>query len=536
MSNDVAGTIPRVEGAGGSPSYWISMSWVRRSLRCLEDLGKIVESTLKAVEMANPGSMPLEPLSYMSSGPKAVLGALRVGKLFKNTKKLLSAPEGVKKFRALVSLMVNMDAVLDSVATVCQAVRAAVGPSARKAVAWIPFVAIVTFIADALSLALSAYSAYRARSLFSKTNAASEEFFKATTDEERAAVIKKILKILTDEGIKPLKRYLKLSRKYFHRLERRNPNDRDRAAISDLEDQIKALKEHVEGKKFDEQDETFVRLLGEKPLFSFYTHLDSAMVAIASIGKSIASIGESIAVVGRPTLRWLSLLNILGFVSSFLSLGISIYSVRGARALLKGFDDAMEKYLKAEAAIVKAETEGDGAEAAKQKAVQLEALKEALSVIDTEGIVPLRTHLLISKKAEKTLGEKVSSLRGHIYKGEVHKEDKDLMKLLAGRARTSYNLEVANVAADVATLAGEIILITPVPVIGQVVGFSVLAAAGAVSLGALGTRIFFIRKDPFDDASQNRMMRTLSSLSKGIRSLSLRLSAKGAQPPLSQPA
>ena len=486
MVNDVT----NVGKVDGSSSYWSYIRWIRKPLRCLEALGKLIDSSLKAVESARPGSIPTA-VSYASKGPRAVQEVLKIRNVVKGMRRLISSPDGTKKFRAFVSLTVNMNTVLDSVAIVCAAVRAAVGPAAQRAVQWIPILSVVGFVSNFLALGLSAYSAYRARTLFTKIQAASKKFFDAATDDERTAAVNALVDILEKDGMKPLRRYLAFSKKAFPK----------------LGEQIETLKQHTLQKDLDAQDTEFVQMMREKPFFSFYTHLDAAVSSLASIGRIIST-------AAKGSIRWISLLNILGFISSFLSLGISIYSIRGARALLKGFNDAMEKYLKAEK-----EGNADG---------QVEALQEALAVIDAEGIVPLRTHLMMSRKVQKTLATRVDSLRGRIGRKEIHKDDKELIGVLAGRAKTASRFEVASVAADIVGVAGGIILATPVPVAGQVAGFSVLAASSAISLVAIGTKYLFIRKDPFDPMSQNRMMRMLSSLSKAVEALSRHCSSKPA--------
>jgi hypothetical protein len=241
-----------------------------------------------------------------------------------------------------------------------------------------------------------------------------------------------------------------------------------------------------------------------KATLNFILHVDTFVNTVATLCKIIrAAVGPTV----EKAVQWIPIFNMISLAVSFVSLGLSSYSTHRARKLLDGFNGAMKECLEAE-----------------KQADKAMALAKALAIIEEEGIDPLRKQLMISKKARPEFIRRINDLRNHIYSPlPITEDDEKFVRLLVGRARTQMNLAVTSLAGNIAGVAGGVILLTPVPIAGQLVGLSILAATGVLSLAVWGTRYFLINKDPFDEKSRNRAMRMLSSLSSAIRALKQRL-------------
>ena len=191
--------------------------------------------------------------------------------------------------------------------------------------------------------------------------------------------------------------------------------------------------------------------------------------------------------------------NMVSFAVGFISLGLSAESVHKGRRLLEAFHASLRACQTARP---------------EDKAAALEhTLGTVFATIEKEGIGPLRKQLMISKRSSEELARRVNDLRDHIYsKKEISSEDTKFIKLLAGRAKTYLGFKVADIASSVGAIAGSALFLTPVPVVGQIVGAVILATTGAISLVSLAGRYFFVTKNPFDETPKNRAQEILSSL------------------------
>ena len=240
-----------------------------------------------------------------------------------------------------------------------------------------------------------------------------------------------------------------------------------------------------------------------------------------SIVKNVASacliIRSVVGQAAQRAIQWIPIFNLISFVISFLSLRLFVYSTHQARKLFEGFNEAMKEFLKADKLT-------DEVERNKAKA---EALDKVLTIIDKEGIDPLRKQLMLSKKAREELDRRVQNLGKHIKAQRIGAKDEELMRILVGRAKTQLGFRVADLAASVAGVAAGVLIVAPVPVVGQIVGLSVFAATGAVSLVSFGARYFLINKNPFDTESHSRAVGMLNTISKTFEALKQRLSRIG---------
>lgn len=156
-----------------------------------------------------------------------------------------------------------------------------------------------------------------------------------------------------------------------------------------------------------------------------------------------------------------------------------------------------------------------------------EALSKALDIIDREGIEPLRKRLIMSKEAGEELIRRVRQLRTHIQTKNIGAKDEELMHILVGRAKIQLSFKAAEVATTVAGVAAGVFFVAPVPVVGQIIGLSVFAATGVVSLVSSGARYFLINKNPFDKESHSLAVQALNAVSEAIGAIKQRLATVG---------
>ena len=227
-------------------------------------------------------------------------------------------------------------------------------------------------------------------------------------------------------------------------------------------------------------------------LFNLIVHLNSVVSSVAAACKVIrAAVGPS----AEKVVQWVHVFDIVNFVVSFLSLWLSAYSTKQAVRLFHRFSAAMK--------------ECEQAQTPEEKAA---ALQSALDVIDSEGVKTLRKRLMLSKKAYRTLEDKLREVGRNISNRSVSGEDVGLIRTLAGRASMQLPFRVASIASDITGIAGSALLLASVPV----AGLSVLIISSSISLVSWGAKYFFVNKNPFDGASQSRAGRILASISKAI--------------------
>ncbi len=234
----------------------------------------------------------------------------------------------------------------------------------------------------------------------------------------------------------------------------------------------------------------------------FVTHMDSVVNTAATVCKILSAAGT----IGKHAVQWIPIFGMISFAVGFISLGLGAHSTHKSRKLVNAFNDSMKEYQQAATHEAKAT-----------------ALAQALAVIDSEGIQPLRKQLMISKKGGIELVKRVDALRDHIASHSVTEQDVNLVKILAGRATTQLRYKAADLASSVGAIVGGAFFLVPVPVAAQATGAAILAATGVVSLVAWGGRYFFINKDPFDENSKNRAMELLDDVSKALRLVKQRL-------------
>ena len=194
-----------------------------------------------------------------------------------------------------------------------------------------------------------------------------------------------------------------------------------------------------------------------------------------SIVKNVASacliIRSVVGQAAQRAIQWIPIFNLISFVISFLSLRLFVYSTHQARKLFEGFNEAMKEFLKADK---------------------------------------------LTDEVERNKA-----------KAEALDKDEELMRILVGRAKTQLGFRVADLAASVAGVAAGVLIVAPVPVVGQRVGLSVFADTGAVSLVSFGARYFLINKNPIDTESHSRAVGMLNTISKTFEALKQRLSRIG---------
>ena len=244
-----------------------------------------------------------------------------------------------------------------------------------------------------------------------------------------------------------------------------------------------------------------------KSSFEFILHVDSIMNTVATICKIIAAA----AVSAKNAIQWIPIFNMVSFAVGFISLGLSSFTVHKGRKLYGALNDSMKEYQNA----------GNDDEK------KISALTKALTIIEEEGIQPLRKHLMISKVGGIELTKRVDSLKFHIQNNIIDANDEKFIKLLVGRAKTQLSLQVSDIATSVGSIAGGAFMVAPVPIAAQIAGTVILATTGVVSLVTWGIRYFFINKNPFDPSSKTRAVAMLDALSKGLRALKQRLQTFG---------
>ena len=242
-------------------------------------------------------------------------------------------------------------------------------------------------------------------------------------------------------------------------------------------------------------------------LFATIIRLDSIVNAAATICKIVrVAVGPT----AEKAVRWIPILNFVGLAVSLLSLELSSYSTHQARRLFEGFNNALKECMSTEDQTRKAE-----------------ALKKALAIIEKEGITPLSKQLMISKKALETLTSRIDLLKSHIASKTIDEGDKDLVRTLTGRAKTQLSLKAADISSEVIAIVGNTLLLTPVPIAGQVAALSLLAISGTISLISWGTKFFLINKNPFDPNSYNRAQQIHRAFSQAIDTIQLSLLSFG---------
>lgn len=256
----------------------------------------------------------------------------------------------------------------------------------------------------------------------------------------------------------------------------------------------------------------------EKASGAFLIHLDKIANTVATVCKIVRA---SVGVGAERVVQWIPIFNIISFAVSFISLGLSAHSAHQSRKLLQAFNSALDDCLRTT-----------------NQAEKAKALSKALEVIEAEGIEPLRKQLMLSKKAKDDLIKRVDSLRSHIHEvaiqkpyplrqpAEITKEDEELVRTLAGRAKLQLGFKVLDIASNIGGIVGTGVLFAPAPG-AQIAGISVLLATSTMSLVTFGTQYFFINKNPFDKESRSRTMRMLNFVSDAVQSIKERLKVYG---------
>ena len=236
----------------------------------------------------------------------------------------------------------------------------------------------------------------------------------------------------------------------------------------------------------------------------YFMQLDSVANSVATFCKIFRI---SVPLLIRESAKLLPFLDFANFAFSFLFLGISSYSASQARVLSRKFFTLLSRI----------DEGGDRAQ----------IFGEVLDLIGAEGEA-LQEHLLLSKDGQKTLAEKVARLRQHITQQQpIDGDDEAFVRTLAGRVKLQLRFMQADIASEVASIVGSCILLSPVPMAGQAIGLSVIAASGALSVVSWGVRFFLISRNPFDEAPRNRLQQALDAIAGAVHAAKLALTPGG---------
>ena len=251
--------------------------------------------------------------------------------------------------------------------------------------------------------------------------------------------------------------------------------------------------------------------LGRTKIFlRYFIQLDSVADSVAVFCKAFR---VHVPAFIRESARLLPLFDFVNFAFSFLFLGISLYSARQARALFRKFSALMEGFDE------------------KEDKDKVAVLGEALKLIDVEGEA-LREHLLLSKDGQVALTRKVDFLRQHITQQQpFDKADEVFVRALAKRVKLQLRFMQVDIASEVVSIVGSAIFFAPMPIAGQAVSLSIIAASGVASVVSWGARFFLVTRNPFDDAPKNRIMLMLDAVSGAVSAARQFLAPRGQKSP-----
>ncbi len=264
-----------------------------------------------------------------------------------------------------------------------------------------------------------------------------------------------------------------------------------------------------------QQTAAFEAKPAEKPLSRaarFKKFIEKALTPIKGLAlstnvfKGATGIAACICKLSEPLKTALTVLKVPGIIGNILSTGISAEEVHKTRLLVRDLTAACRGYRQAQ-----------DPEAKKN------ALAIALKKIDDEGVKPIGKISMISGKGLKDLKKRVATLQEHISENAVTDDDALFIEKLVSRVRLSLGISAVQITSRTAAIAAGIINLAPVPVVGQLVSASVLAACAVEELVTWAAKAFFIKENPFDPVSKSPAAALADRISNGFRSLGSRI-------------
>ena len=218
----------------------------KRALSVLRATGDLFGSSVDIARQFRRLGLSLDLAAHAARGPDIVLGLLNAHRAVKDVQEALdSSKKPAERARSCLSLVLDADSIVNTVASICKIIYAAAGPLAKKAVEWIPIFNLVSFAVSFLSLGLSAYSTHQARKLFDGFSEAMKECLNTTDQTKKAEALSKALDIIDREGIDPLRKQLILSKE----------------AGEELDCRVQSLRKHIKAKHIGAKDEELMHTL-----------------------------------------------------------------------------------------------------------------------------------------------------------------------------------------------------------------------------------------------------------------------------------